>query len=171
MKHKSHFERGIFHCWRKWCQLMAAVHVGTAHIVSQSSRRCVGMVLSTWSATTKKRLVRETQFLLRVDNFQKRRRHGLNTATLIACWHNAVVYMRRTALEVYLLKVLACWQLYTQEQTLLRKYLNECSLAGFRGVKNNGSVPSPGSVQPADFENLYHQMAAQRWAVVDLVSD
>merc|ERR1711988_2050874 len=108
--------------------------------------------------------------MLQVDSFRRTRRWKRGADILIT-WHSEVRRATHSAQMVRLSKVLACWRLWLQEQTLLRKYLQECSMANFRGDLVRSPRLASCSVEQADFERLYTKMASYRWGVADVISD
>merc|ERR1712070_1151384 len=126
-------------------------------------RRRVTHAFSYWVAAARALAALETRHQLQADDMRKKRRVAL-LATVAQAWGEETARAKQESQRARSAKVLRCWQLYTQEQVLLRKYLNQCSttnLTGFHGALNGSAMPDP--VHPADFERLYVQMAALRW--------
>jgi len=89
---------------------------------------------------------------------------------VFSAWSAGAARARRAAWQRQAKWAFACWRLYAREQELLRKYLEECSAAGF-GQGAAPGAPAQGAVGPGDLEALYREMATQRWAGSEPPSD
>ncbi|CAE8609944.1 unnamed protein product [Polarella glacialis] len=156
--------------WLEWRRRAAALRRGAELVAGRLARRCVRSALGSWVEVANTLASLETRYLLQVDDFRRRARRRAWSA-LLAGWHAAAAVSRETCQQARLGKVFACWRLAAQEQLLLRRYLQECSAANFKGKADRRSEPKTGSVGPSDLEKLYRQMAEQRWDASELLSD
>lgn len=160
----SYAFRAILSAWNRRCRWQVAARLATMRFMAVQIRRHARHAFGHWLCVARALAALETRQSLQADDMRRRRRSML-CATVAAAWHEEALRSRNEAERACATKVLRCWQLYVQEQALLRRYLNQCSSANF--TRFRGAAGSAGSnggdVQPADFERLYEQMAALRW--------
>merc|ERR1719362_1577889 len=162
---RARISRGFLQCWRWSCCWDAFVRLGTECIAVGRESRQMAAALHGWLAAARRLVVLETRRLLQADDLCRRLRWRMLVAVL-ASWHAEVICALQAAQRVHTSKVFTCWRLYSQEQMLLRRYLRECADANFQPPTDPGLVERQGFVQLVDFEQLYTEMAAQRWGVV-----
>uniref|UniRef100_A0A7S2GX15 Sfi1 spindle body domain-containing protein n=1 Tax=Alexandrium andersonii TaxID=327968 RepID=A0A7S2GX15_9DINO len=162
----------LLRSWCCWCRWRTVVRAHLESIMAQHARRYVTAALGGWLAVAQRLAALETRFLLQVDDFKWRSRERLLEAS-IAAWHAEAQRARQAARRTRLARAFTCWRLLVQEQLLLQKYLQECSDANIAGAWSHGAIEQsePGSVQLADFKQLYTEMATQRWDLAEALTD
>lgn len=168
--HSLRFTRHAFQRWWQWCMCKTRTRHATLNFMMYRVQQCATMVVRSWALVTQEAVAVDTRHMLKVDDVRSRSRKKL-CCTVVTCWHSQAAQARDAARKVRLTKVFACWRLHSQEQVLLRKYMQECSMARFTSNSENEQTCLPGSVQPSDFECLYKQMAAHHWSTLDLWLD
>jgi len=173
-----HLRHTAFHTWLRWLRWEVAARLATLRLAALQVRRRIIAALTGWLVVAKALAARETRHMLQADDLWRRRRQALCMAVAIA-WRRAAAESGSVGRRRRAARAFACWQLYAQEQVLLRRYLHECSRANFQGCgsgrRRGGDLDDDSgqsmSVRPADFERLYGQMAAHRWEVTEVLSE
>jgi len=152
---------GAFQIWIAWRRRERFLRDTGQGLLEERLFRASVAAVAAWRAAVARALALSARRRLQVEE-RWRGICRLASTAAFAAWGAAARAARLAAEGARKRKAFACWRLLAQEQRLLKRYLRECSAAGFQGV-SQGQHPAPGAVQPADFERLYAQLAAQRW--------
>jgi hypothetical protein len=154
--------RSALRGWSQRCRWEATVRKAAFRLMALQIPRYVSDAFSHWYSVARALIVLETRHRLQADDMRRRQRSML-CASVAAAWHQEAVRARCEAQRTRAVKVMKSWQLYAKEQALLKRYLNQCAAASFSGGGSALTCNGDASVQPADFEHLYEEMAALRW--------
>merc|ERR1712060_699442 len=109
----------------------AALRCVGERVAVHSARLCASAAMLKWAAVAQEQSALATRYMLHAnDLLQRGRRRWM--AEAIARWRAETVRAMRATQAICLSRLFACWRFFVQEQVLLRKYLNECAMAGFQ---------------------------------------
>lgn len=146
--------------WTSWRQTEQMVRETLEGLTEEREHKIVLSFFTKWRTGVARLLGQAARRETQVEQIRQQLLWKALTSAFTV-WSASSAAARWAANENRKRKAFSCWQLLAQEQRLLRRYLTECSSAGFQGSAH----PTPGdcSVQQADFERLYSRLAAQRW--------
>eukprot|EP00929_Paragymnodinium_shiwhaense_P067270 TRINITY_DN33874_c0_g1_i1.p1 TRINITY_DN33874_c0_g1~~TRINITY_DN33874_c0_g1_i1.p1 ORF type:complete len:1805 (+),score=190.01 TRINITY_DN33874_c0_g1_i1:559-5973(+) len=116
--------------WQSWSLQIKALRLATMTCVNTRARRLAKACMDCWTAAARLLVEQETLKMLRADDFRKRQHQSL-LLCISSVWYSTVADRIKARRSEHLAAVFTSWRLHTEEQLLLRKYLQECSSAQF----------------------------------------
>lgn len=152
----------VLHGWNDWCCRSKSLRLTAQGLSAAAAQRYAAEALLQWRAESMRQAASTVHRRAQVEERRRRVRRQIEAA-FFGAWHAFVAEAQLAAASARQRRAFACWRLVAQEQRLLHRYLSECSASGFPGAFGTASRGDGGTVQPADFERVYAQLAAQRW--------
>jgi len=146
----------ILHAWHlSWKRSRFVRQAGLAITMHDKTS-----ALAAWRQAAKASMKRQTQWLLQVEEFRRRRRR-IHCSLAFRTWCTMLNDLH-AASRARLLDIFAFWRLWIQEQALLRQYLRECVAETRRALSPDAARDTVGYVE---FERVYGAMADRCWDV------